>query len=274
MPAADAQPASPEETAAETLQASEALVEATTSEMPFPESVEEAVPALVAELVADAPTLLAEAVEAEIDAIEAAVEQAGEIVEAVLDDNIAAIEAVVDSNAEMLAAMVERETPPRPARRAKSKGGAARPKASGSPSIALADARASASAIQQHVIAAAENGARLLEGSGEMAKANVEALLASSDITVSGIEALGRETVEFGRKSFNDASSAWKRLAASGSLADLVKLQSHYACLGFESLVAESSKLCGAVLTLSEEAALPIARRYSATIEQVRSYRR
>ncbi|WP_332811083.1 hypothetical protein, partial [Sphingomonas sp.] len=119
MPAAVTQPASPEETAAETLQASEALVEGTTSEMPFPESVEEAVPGLVAELVADAPTLLAEAVEAEIDAIEAAVEQAGEIVEAVLDDNIAAIEAVVDSNAEMLAAMVERETPPRPARRAK-----------------------------------------------------------------------------------------------------------------------------------------------------------
>lgn len=274
MTTAVAQTAPPEVTAAETLEASEALVEATAGAMPLPQSVEEAVPAPIAELVADVPTLLADALEAEIAAVEAAADQAGVIVEAVVEDNLAAIEAVVDSNVEMLTAVVERETPPRPARRTKPKGRAVRHKASSSPSIALAAARSSPSAIQQHVIAAAENGARLLENSREMAKANVEALLASSDITVSGIEALGRETVDFGRKSFDDASTAWKRLAASGSLADLVKLQSHYACLGFESLVAETTKLYGAVLTLSEDAALPIAKRCSATIEQVKSYRR
>lgn len=274
VPIAVAQTA-PTEAAAETLPASVELVQANAGQVSLPQSVEEAMTDPVAELVgADAPSPVVDALEQELGTIEAAAEQAGVIVEAVVEDNVAVMEAVVDSNVEALAAMVERETPPRPARRAKPKGRAVRRKASSSPSIALAAARSSPSAIQKHVIAAAENGARLLEGSREMAKANVEALLASSDITVSGIEALGRETVDFGRKSFDDASNAWKRLAASGSLADLVKLQSHYACLGFESLVAETSKLYGAVLTLSEEAALPIARRYSATIEQVRSHRR
>lgn len=273
MHVAVAQTAPGEEAAAETLQASEALVQAT-SEIPLPPSGEEAMPDPVAELVADAPPMLAETVEAEIGAIETAAEQAGAIVEAVLEENVATLEAVVNSNAEMLAAMVERETPLRTKRLAKPKGRTIRAKASSSPSTAPRGGGSSASGIQQHMIAAAEKGAKLLEGSREMAKANVDALLASSEITASGIEALGRETVDFGHKSFNDASSAWKRLAASGSLADLFKLQSHYACLGFESLVAETSKLCGAVLTLSEEAALPIARRYSATIEQVKSYRR
>jgi phasin family protein len=118
---------------------------------------------------------------------------------------------------------------------------------------------------------AMERGTRLLEEMTELTRGNVEALVASSKVAARGVETLGQEAAEYGRRSFEDASAALKSFAEVKSATDFFKLQSDYARSAFDSLVAESSKISEQVIKIAGEVAEPITSRYSVAAERVKN---
>jgi phasin family protein len=118
---------------------------------------------------------------------------------------------------------------------------------------------------------AMERSTRMLEEMTELTRGNVEALVASSKVAARGVETLGQEAAEYGRRSFEEASAALKSFAEVKSATDFFKLQGDYARSAFDSLVAESSKMSEQVIKLAGEVAEPITSRYSVAAERVKN---
>jgi phasin family protein len=116
-----------------------------------------------------------------------------------------------------------------------------------------------------------EKNARLLEELTDLTRGNVEALVASSKLAAKGVETLSQEAAEYGRKSFEEASSALRSFAEIKSPTDLFKLQSEFAKSQFDSIVAQNSKLSEAALKLAGEMIEPLSSRYSVAAERVKS---
>src|SRR3546814_2327930 len=95
--------------------------------------------------------------------------------------------------------------------------------------------------------------------------------VASSKIAAKGVETLGQEAADYGRKSFEEASAALKSFAEVKSPTDFFKLQSDYVRSAFDNLVAESSKMSEAVIKLAGEVAEPITSRYTVAAERVKT---
>lgn len=112
---------------------------------------------------------------------------------------------------------------------------------------------------------------RAVEELTELAQGNIEALLASSKAAARGIEQLGREAADYGRRSFEDASAALRSFAEVRSPADLFKLQSGYARSAFDGLVAEGSRISETMLKIAGEAAEPITSRYAVVAERAKA---
>lgn len=119
--------------------------------------------------------------------------------------------------------------------------------------------------------AAVEKSTRLFEEATELTKGNVEAFVASSRIAAKGVETLGQDAAEYGRKSFEEASATLKSLAEVKSPTDFFKLQSDYARSAFDSLVAESAKMSEAMIKLAGEVAEPITNRCTVAAERVKT---
>jgi phasin family protein len=118
---------------------------------------------------------------------------------------------------------------------------------------------------------AIERNSRIAEELTELTQGNVEAFVASTKVAAKGVETIGQEVAEFGRKSFEGASNALKSFAEVKSPTDFFRLQAEFVRNQFDSAVAESSKLSETVLKLAGEAAQPLTSRASVAAERVRS---
>jgi phasin family protein len=125
--------------------------------------------------------------------------------------------------------------------------------------------------VNERAKTAIERNTRIAEELTELTKGNVEALVASTKVAARGLETLGQEMAEFGRKSFEDASAAFKSFAEIKSPTDFFRLQSEFVRGQFDGAVAESSKVSETVLKLAGEVAQPITSRYSVAAERVKT---
>lgn len=118
---------------------------------------------------------------------------------------------------------------------------------------------------------AMEKGTKMFEDMNDFAKGNVEAMVESSRITAKGLETMGQDAAEYGRKSFEGLTATLKNLAAVKSPADFFKLQSDYMRSSFDSAVAEASKGTEAMIKLAGDAAQPISNRFAVAAEKVKT---
>lgn len=125
--------------------------------------------------------------------------------------------------------------------------------------------------VNERAKTAIEKSTRVLEEITELGKGNIEALVASSKAAARGVETIGQEAADYGRRSFEEASAALKSFAEVKSATDFFKLQSDYARSAFDSLVAETSKVSEQVIKLAGEVAEPITSRYSVAAERVKN---
>jgi phasin family protein len=116
-----------------------------------------------------------------------------------------------------------------------------------------------------------EKSTRVAEELTEFGKGNVEAIVAASKIAAKGVESIGQEVAEFGRKSFEEASATLRSFAEVKSPTDFFRLQSDFARSQFDSLIAESSKMSEAMIKLAGDVAEPLTSRYSVAAERVKS---
>lgn len=119
--------------------------------------------------------------------------------------------------------------------------------------------------------AAVEKSSKLMEEMTDLARGNVEALVASSKIAAKGMESLGQGAADYGRRSFEEASAALKSFAEVKSPTDFFRLQSDYVRSAFDSWVSESSKASETVVKLAGDAVEPITSRYSVAVDRVKS---
>ena len=118
---------------------------------------------------------------------------------------------------------------------------------------------------------AAQKTQKVVEELTDLAKGNIEALVASSKVAAKGAETLGQDAAEYGRKRFEEASAALRSLSEAKTPADFFRLQSDYAKGAFESLVAESARFSEQLVKLAGDVAEPITSRYSVAAERVKN---
>jgi phasin family protein len=116
-----------------------------------------------------------------------------------------------------------------------------------------------------------ERSTKLVEEANDFAKGNVEALVESSRIAAKGLETLGQDAAEYGRKSFESATAAMKTLATVKSPAEFFKLHNDYVRGVFDSYVAEASKNTEAMMKLAGDAAQPLSNRFAVAAEKVKT---
>jgi phasin family protein len=117
---------------------------------------------------------------------------------------------------------------------------------------------------------AMEKNAKMVEEMNELAKGNLEAVVESSRIAAKGMESLGHDAAEFGRKSFEQATATMKSMAQVKSPTELFKLQSDFMRSAFDLYVAEASKTTEQMMKLAGDAAQPLSNRMAVAAEKVK----
>lgn len=125
--------------------------------------------------------------------------------------------------------------------------------------------------VNERAKAALEKGARLVEEFADLTRGNVEAFVASSKVAAKGAETLSQDAAEFGRKSFEEASTALRNFSEVKSAADFFKLQGDYARSAFDAAVAESARVSEAMLKIAGDVVEPITSRYAVAAERVKT---
>ena len=118
---------------------------------------------------------------------------------------------------------------------------------------------------------ALEKSAQVVEQIADLTRGNVEAIVASSKLAAKGVETLSKDAADYSRKSFEDASAAFKSFSQVKSPTDLFKLQGDFARSAFDAAVAETARLSETVLKLANDVAEPINSRYAVAAERVKT---
>ncbi|MFN7173348.1 MAG: phasin family protein [Thermaurantiacus tibetensis] len=95
----------------------------------------------------------------------------------------------------------------------------------------------------------------------EFAKGNVDAMMVSAKAATTGFETLANMIVEHSKKSFEDATTAMKSMAAAKSPAELFQLQNEFAKTRFDHAVAMWSAMSETMLKVAGEIAQPMSSR-------------
>jgi phasin family protein len=116
-----------------------------------------------------------------------------------------------------------------------------------------------------------EKSSKFGEEFADLAKGNVEAIVASARVAAKGTEQLAQEAADYGKKSLETATTALKSFATVKSPTELFQLQSDYAKSSFDSAVAEASKLSETWMKLVGEIVQPISSRYAVAADKIKS---
>jgi hypothetical protein len=118
---------------------------------------------------------------------------------------------------------------------------------------------------------ALEKSTKAMEELGELTKGNYEAIVESSKIAAKGVETLGQEAAEFGRKSFEKSTSTFKSFASVKTPAEFFQLHSELMTATLDSFASEAAKSSEAFLKLAGEVSQPISNRVAIVSEKVKA---
>lgn len=103
----------------------------------------------------------------------------------------------------------------------------------------------------------------------EFTKANVEAIVESGKIFVTGAQELLKDNIETGKTVIETVTEDAKKVAAVKSPTELMQLQGEIARRNFDALVSYGSKRTEAWVKLTNAAFAPITNRVSVAVEKV-----
>lgn len=118
--------------------------------------------------------------------------------------------------------------------------------------------------------AAVEKGKAIAAKGYEFQKANVEAVIESGKIAVTGTQDMGKTNIDYAKSNFSELQAAAKDMAAVKTPADLMKLQGEYAKKSMETAVDQASKNTEAMVKLMGDMFQPISARMAATTDLVK----
>lgn len=125
--------------------------------------------------------------------------------------------------------------------------------------------------FSQKAKAGVEKSTKALGELSDITKGNVEAFVESGKIAAKGVEAMGQDAAEYGRKSFEKATATMKSFASVKSPTEFFQLQSELLSSSFDAFAKETAKNSEAMLKLAGDVAQPISTRVSLVTEKVKS---
>ena len=118
---------------------------------------------------------------------------------------------------------------------------------------------------------AVESSMKSLDEMTEMARGNVEALLASARTAQAGIEAMVAHVSEVSKKSFEEASAIAKSMTSAKTPNEMMQIQSEFAKAQYDSAVTEFSKMTEMMVKLSGEAMEPMQNRIALATDKMKT---
>lgn len=136
------------------------------------------------------------------------------------------------------------------------------------------------------VVPALKEGSAMSESGGEMlaipfagcanyeeladlGRENFAAVLRANAALSEGLEAIGREMIGYARVSFENAAEAAAALLGAKTLDDVVQLNTEFAKVNLERLLAGSAKLSEMGVKVANEALAPLGSRVEATFQKL-----
>jgi phasin family protein len=105
----------------------------------------------------------------------------------------------------------------------------------------------------------------------EFSKGNLEAVVESSKITAKGAQVIAKDSFDYGRKSVEDTTAAFKSLTAVKSPTEFMTLNTELSKKAFDSAVAQASKQSELMLKLANDAFAPISGRFSVAMTKFKN---
>lgn len=95
------------------------------------------------------------------------------------------------------------------------------------------------------------------EGLQKASKDNVDAALKSFGVASKGVQAIAAESTDFAKKSFEQGTAAFEKLAGVKTLDKAIELQTEFAKTAFEGYVAQATKMGELYASLAKDAYKP-----------------
>lgn len=119
--------------------------------------------------------------------------------------------------------------------------------------------------------AGVEKSTKAIEELSDIAKGNVEAMVESGKIAAKGMETLGQEAVDYGRKSFEKATASFKTFSTIKTPTEFFQLQSQLLSSSFDEFAKEAAKSSEAFMKLAGDVAQPLTARVTLVTDKVKS---
>lgn len=116
-----------------------------------------------------------------------------------------------------------------------------------------------------------EKSTKAIEEFSDIAKGNVEALVESGKIAAKGMETLGQEAADFGRKSLEKATASMKSFSTIKTPTEFFQLQSQLFSSSFDEFTKEAAKSSEAMIKLVGDVASPLTARVTVVTDKVKS---
>ena len=136
---------------------------------------------------------------------------------------------------------------------------------------AMTNGKAAMEQVTAQAKDAAEASMKSIEEMTDVARGNVEALLASARLAAAGFETLAAHIGDVSRKSFESTTTAARAMTSAKTPTEMFQLQSEFAKTQFDSAVSEFSKLTELLVKMSGEVMEPVQNRVAITTDKIKS---
>ena len=136
---------------------------------------------------------------------------------------------------------------------------------------AMTNGKAAMEQVAAQAKDAVESSMKSLDEMTEVARGNVEALLASARVAAAGFETLAAHISEVSRKSFEATTTTARAMTSVKTPNELFQMQSDFAKAQFDSAVSEFSKLTEMMVKMSGEVMEPVQNRVAITTDKVKT---
>ena len=124
---------------------------------------------------------------------------------------------------------------------------------------------------QEHVAAAIQAGAEAFRGYEDVVsygKDSVDAVMKSNALFVKGFKDINQALFGLAQASLDDSAAATKKILGCKTVTDVIDVQTEMARAGYARAIEDSRRITDMSVKLAEEAAQPLTKQVSATVEK------
>lgn len=124
------------------------------------------------------------------------------------------------------------------------------------------------SATKEQVEKFAPNAAKGFDDASRIGKGNVDAAVKAGTIAAKGFETIGKELTDFNKMVFETSMANTKALFGAKTVQEAIELQTGFAREGFETFVAQGTKISELSVKVAQDVAEPLSTQATAAAQE------